>query len=91
MKKNPNTDIASTYQKVGKKMAIQAPKGQSTTKKIQVGRASDMVKNGIYVPKPTTGAKKAAPTPKKTKFKTPTSKQTGLKKAMKVGGKGKRC
>lgn len=92
MKKNNNpSDIASDYAKTGKKMVIQPKKGASVTKTVKVGDASATVKNGIYAPKPTTAAKAAAPAPKKTKFKAPTMKQTGMKMALKKGGKGRKC
>jgi hypothetical protein len=90
--KNPNSDIASGYANSGKKMVVQPKKGESASKNLTVGRSSTNVQNGIYVPKPTAAAKVAAPTPvKKSNFKAPSSKQTGMGKAMKKGGKGKMC
>jgi len=89
-RKNDPSDIASDYAKTGKKMAVQPKKGESATKNLTVGRASAMVQNGIYAPKPTAAAKTAAPM-KKSNWKAPSSKQTGMGKAMKVGGKGKKC
>lgn len=92
---NKKSSVASkngqTVAGSGKKMAIQPKKGESARKNLTVGRASAMVNNGIYAPKPTTSASKSTPAPKKTKWKAPSKKQTGFKKAMKVGGKGKRC
>lgn len=87
------SDIASDYGKAGKRMAIQPKSGQSATKNLIVGSASTPVKNGIYVPKPTAAAKAPVKAPKATKstFKSPSMKSTGMKKAMKVGGKGKKC
>ena len=92
MKKSNNpTDIASGYAKQGKKMAIQPKQGESAKKQLNVGRASTMVDNGILVPKPTTSAKAPVPAPVKQSFKAPSSRQTGMKQAMKKGGKGRRC
>ncbi|MAN85563.1 MAG: hypothetical protein CL555_01445 [Algoriphagus sp.] len=84
-------DIASSYGKAGKKMAVQPKKGEAASKNLSVGRSSKMVQNGIYAPKPTTAAKAPAPKPQRSNWKAPSSKQTGMKRAMKVGGKGKRC
>jgi hypothetical protein len=92
MKKgNTPPDMATTYAKQGKKMAIQPKQGEPAKKQLNVGRASTMVDNGIFVPKPTTSAKAPVPAPTKQNWKAPTSKQTGMKKAMKVGGKGRKC
>ena len=92
MKKSNNpSDIASAYAKTGKKMAIQPKKGESATKQLNVGRASAMVDNGIYAPKPTTQAKAPVPAPVKQNFKAPSSRQTGMKMQMKKGGKGGKC
>ena len=88
--KKDTSDIASDYAKSGKRMAIQPKKGESASKQMNVGSASTMVKNGIYVPKPTAAAKAPAPV-KKTNFKAPSNKQTGMKMAMKKGGKGRKC
>lgn len=92
MKKSKTTgDVARDYAKSGKRMAIQPKKGQSSSKNVKVGNATATMKNGIYTPRPTTGAKKATPAPKKPKWKAPSSRKTGLKGAMKRGNKGKRC
>jgi hypothetical protein len=88
--KNPTSDIASDYAKTGKKMAIQPKKGESAKKQITVGRATAMVDNGIFAPKPTAAAK-APVAVKKTTFKAPSGKQTGMKMQMKKGGKGRKC
>ena len=92
MKKgNTPPDMATTYAKQGKKMVIQPKKGESASKQINVGRASAMVDNGIYAPKPTTSAKAPTPAPTKSNWKAPTSRQTGMKMQMKKGGKGRKC
>jgi hypothetical protein len=92
MKKgNTPPDMVTTYAKQGKKMAIQPKQGESAKRQLNVGRASTMVDNGIYAPKPTTSAKAPTPAPTKSNWKAPTSRQTGMKKAMKIGNKGKRC
>lgn len=95
--KKPTTkktgDVASDYAKAGKRMAMQPKMGESAKKNLTVGRASTTTKNGIYVPKPTAAAKKAAAPVKKSNWKAPSSKGTGMGKAMKTGSKsgGMKC
>lgn len=90
--KNPTSDIASGYANVGKKMVIQPKKGETASKSLTVGRSSTTVPNGILAPKPTAVVKVTAPAPaKKSNFKAPSSKNTGMKQAMKTGGKGRKC
>jgi hypothetical protein len=99
MKPKRNDDKLKAYSKDGQmqaapgyKMAIQPKKGESATKNLTVGRTSAMVNNGIYAPKPTEAAKTAAPAPaQKSNWKAPSSKQTGMSKSMKTGGKGRKC
>lgn len=75
----------------GYKMGLLPKKGELTTKQIEVMGAKTMANNGIYAPLPVTQAKAPTAKPTKSNWKAPTSKQTGMKKAMKVGGKGKKC
>jgi hypothetical protein len=88
--KKPTNDIATDYKKSGKKMGVQPKAGESARKNLTVGRSSTSIQNGIYVPKPTAASKAPAPA-KKSNYKSPTSKQTGMSKAMKRGNKGKMC
>ena len=92
-KKVTNSDVASDYAKSGKRMVMQPKPGESAKKNLTVGRSSTMVNNGVYVPKPTAAAKAPVKAVKATKsnFKSPSSRQTGMKQAMKKGGKGPRC
>lgn len=79
----------------GYKMTIKPKAGESASKNLTVGRASTTVKLGIYAPAPTTSAKFSAPTKiaKKSNYKAPSARKTGMKSMSKMGSKrgGMKC